>query len=332
MRNRVYQVMPDLSLEDFSALKADIDARGVLVPVEYDEADNILDGHHRVRACLELGIEWPRFVRKGMTEAEKRTHARQLNLARRHLNQSQKRDLIGEQLVETPAKSNRQVAAGLGVSPTTVGSIRDQMEADGMVSKMDTITGKDGVSQPARKPIRTVYVDPAPINQRQSHVQYNSGENEWYTPAVFIEAARAVLGGFDLDPASSEVANRTVKADRIFTAQDDGLAQEWPIGAIWLNPPYAQPLMGQFADRFAAEVQRGSTGIVLVNNATETAWFQTIAAACSAICFPKSRIRFLRPQGNPGAPLQGQAIIYCGVDVEAFTCEFGGFGLVVSHG
>jgi phage N-6-adenine-methyltransferase len=164
-------------------------------------------------------------------------------------------------------------------------------------------------------------------------VAQNSGNNEWYTPAEFVDAARDVLGGFDLDPASSEIANGTVKAHRIFTAEDDGLSHEWPIGTIWMNPPYAQPLMGQFADRFAAEVRRGSSGIVLVNNATETAWFQTIAAECSAICFPKARIKFLDPLGNAsGAPLQGQAIIYCGPWPEDFTEAFARFGLVVRHG
>lgn len=164
------------------------------------------------------------------------------------------------------------------------------------------------------------------------HVSNNSGNNEWYTPREFIEAARTVLGGFDLDPASSEIANATVKADRIFTAEDNGLSQEWPVGTIWMNPPYAQPLMGQFADKFAAEIRRGSSGIVLVNNATETAWFQTIAAECSAICFPKTRIRFISPDGIQGAPLQGQAILYCGANREAFAEAFSGFGLVVSHG
>jgi phage N-6-adenine-methyltransferase len=169
-------------------------------------------------------------------------------------------------------------------------------------------------------------------NSGSAHVSNNSGENEWYTPAPFIEAARAVMGGFDLDPASSEIANRTVKAERFFTEQDDGLKQEWPLGRIWMNPPYAQPLMGQFAEKFAAEIRKGSEGLVLVNNATETQWFQTIAAGCSAICFPKTRIRFLDPDGNPGAPLQGQAIIYCGPDPDVFSEAFAAFGLVVLHG
>jgi len=51
--------------------------------------------------------------------------------------------------------------------------------------------------------------------------------DEWYTPAGVIEAAREVLGGIDLDPASSETANRTVGAPRYFTEEDDGLARDW---------------------------------------------------------------------------------------------------------
>jgi hypothetical protein len=83
----------------------------------------------------------------------------------------------------------------------------------------------------------------------------------------------------------------------------------------------------------AQEVQRGSSAIVLVNNATETAWFQTMATEASAICFPKGRIRFVDPEGRPScAPLQGQAIIYCGALPDDFEDEFSRFGFVVRHG
>ena len=112
-----YQVMPELTAEEYAELKADIASRGVMIPIEYDEAGNVLDGYHRLRICGELGIkDYPRVIRAGMTEAEKLTHARKLNLARRHLTNKQRRTLIQDQLKATPEKSDRQIAEALGVS------------------------------------------------------------------------------------------------------------------------------------------------------------------------------------------------------------------------
>lgn len=55
----------------------------------------------------------------------------------------------------------------------------------------------------------------------------SSNENEYYTPVEYLEAAREVLGGIDIDPASSFTANRTVKARVFFDEQADGLQQGW---------------------------------------------------------------------------------------------------------
>ena len=164
------------------------------------------------------------------------------------------------------------------------------------------------------------------------HIAQNSGNNEWYTPSAYIEAARRTMGSIDCDPASSEIANRTVRATTFYTAADDGLAKVWE-GNVWLNPPYAQPLMSAFAEHLVYRFEQGEIrqACVLVNNATETEWFQRMLRRASALCFPKTRIKFLDTDGNPnGSPLQGQAVLYFGSRWFEFCAEFGPFGYVAS--
>src|SRR3989304_9936398 len=160
--------MPPLSADEYAELKADIDARGVLVPVEYDEFGEVLDGHHRVQICEELGItEWPRVVRIGLSEAGKLTHARQLNLARRHLDREQKRGLIAQQLRETPQTSDRQIAESLGVSNSTVSVLRKEMVEAGGLCESHSSIGADGKERPreVERPSAYRYVDSTPAGQ-----------------------------------------------------------------------------------------------------------------------------------------------------------------------
>jgi phage N-6-adenine-methyltransferase len=161
-----------------------------------------------------------------------------------------------------------------------------------------------------------------------AHVGANTGVPEWYTPAEYIEAARRVLGGIDLDPATSETAQKTVKASFYFTVDDDGLSHSWK-GRVWLNPPYSADLVGKFVGKLCEHIRAGEVpaALLLVNNATETQWFQPAARQSSALCFPAGRIRFLDEQGDAtGAPLQGQALLYFGDNLQGFCDVFAGFG------
>lgn len=67
--------------------------------------------------------------------------------------------------------------------------------------------------------------------------RHSSETSEHYTPASIVEPARFVLGGIDLDPASSKRANKTVKAGAIYTRADNGFAKEWHAETLFLNPP-----------------------------------------------------------------------------------------------
>jgi hypothetical protein len=163
-----------------------------------------------------------------------------------------------------------------------------------------------------------------------AHVSNNSGENEWYSPAEYVDAARDVMGGIDLDPASTPAANGIVKAETIYTAEDDGLSKPWS-GRVWMNPPYAQPLIGDFAEKLAAELEAKAitAACVLVNNATETKWFQRMATICVAVCFPAGRVKFWHPDRDTATPLQGQAILYAGDNPIRFNDRFSDIGLVL---
>lgn len=162
------------------------------------------------------------------------------------------------------------------------------------------------------------------VKEKKPHVAFNSGNNEWYTPADIIEDARKVIGTITLDPASSEIANETVKATKFFTAEDDGLIQDWDGENIWLNPPYSSGLIEKFVDKLLASDY--TQAIVLVNNATDTEWFSRLAEMAEAIVFPKGRVKFYKPDGTTGAPLQGQAILYFGDGADDFKKVFSKYG------
>jgi phage N-6-adenine-methyltransferase len=158
--------------------------------------------------------------------------------------------------------------------------------------------------------------------------------NDWFTPVGYLDSARVVLQGIDLDPFSSEEANGAVKAHRFYTEEDDAFRQDWTARTIWMNPPYSGKLVAEATGRFMDEFGRGSFrgGIVLVNNATETRWFQRALREAAAVCFTDHRISFWSTDGknNPGANTRGQAFILFGVDyLEAFEAEFSKYGKVV---
>ena len=151
---------------------------------------------------------------------------------------------------------------------------------------------------------------------------------EWYTPEKYIAAARRVLGDIDLDPASSPVANQTVQAAKIYTAENDGLNREWR-GRIFLNPPYSKGQIESFAKKFCEEFDAGNvmSAIVLVDNATETQWFSWLVNRAAALCFTVGRINFIREgEETRGHHTRGQCFLYYGSDTEKFFGEFSQIG------
>lgn len=165
-----------------------------------------------------------------------------------------------------------------------------------------------------------------------THVSHNTGEQEHYTPTAIIESARLVMGSISLDPASNDMAQGWIKAETYYTKETNGLDKAWS-GNVWMNPPYARSLLPAFIDKLVASTSR-SAGVtqyvVLINNTTETEHGQKLMALSHAICFPRKRIRFIKPDGTLGKPLQGQMILYYGPNMPHFLSEFSKLGVTVT--
>lgn len=168
----------------------------------------------------------------------------------------------------------------------------------------------------------------------KAHVAHATGKYEWYTPLKFIKAAKATMGHIDLDPASTAFANMWIQAKTYYDIEDDGLSQDWK-GTVWMNPPYSHPLVGKFTDRLVEFYENGSVteACVLLNNSTETRWFQHLLKSASAVNFIKGRVKFIDTSGKATAkPLQGQVVVYLGEYPGIFHACFGEFGHVLFAG
>lgn len=130
-----YQVMPELDAEEYRALKADIEDNGIIVPITVDGSGHIIDGHHRLKAARELGIDDPPMqVRDDLDDDAKRSLAWRLNMQRRHVDGTTKKDLIRdriEELIERGIdKTDDEVAEEMGCTQQWVSEVRQTVVAD----------------------------------------------------------------------------------------------------------------------------------------------------------------------------------------------------------
>jgi hypothetical protein len=167
------------------------------------------------------------------------------------------------------------------------------------------------------------------LQKSSNSLRYQTGSNEWYTPANIIERARCVMGGIDLDPASSQAANRIVGATEYYDEVDDGLRQNW-YGNVWCNPPYGK-LAKQFTERALMDYLEGriTQFILLLNSGVlESAWFQPLWKP--PICILRGRLRFLSPVSVSKGPTHGSILVYRGPNERSFIINFQDIGNVIA--
>lgn len=349
-------LIPPLSAEERQQLEENIvehgGARDPLVVWAAAGKFTLLDGHNRYEICTRLGVPFDIHEMRFKSRDEAADWIDRNQLGRRNLDPRAMSLLRGRIYNRTKGKQGGDkksigqnvrlidnastLAAEHGVTEKTIrrdGKFAEAVEALGI--EREVVTGEIHAPKHEIVAARELLPDNptadriwAVVEELKSkpHVANNSGDNEWYTPDEYLDAARQVVGDFDLDPASNPIANEKVKAAVYYTAEDDGLAKDWS-GVVWMNPPYESGLIGQFVEKLCDSFASGdvTAAVVLVNNATETRWFQLLAEHASAVCFPKGRVKFWHPR-KVAVPLQGQAVLYLGADIKAFVAAFSSFG------
>jgi hypothetical protein len=157
-----WQLLPPLSDEEYQALKADIAAQGVLVPVVIDEdTGEVIEGHHRLKAWTELRVagvkvpDYPKQVVRFANDDDRVAFVLAANLFRRHLTREQRAEV--EARLRAEGWSLRRIGETVGVShPTVLGDLK--IGKDLPISEPDRVERKGGGTYPARRPRPTIFV------------------------------------------------------------------------------------------------------------------------------------------------------------------------------
>lgn len=260
-----YQLLPELGAEEFRALKADIAANGVRVPVVIDaESGAILDGHHRLRAWEEARAEgakvadYPRQVVRLDSDEARVEFVLAANLFRRHLTKAQRRQLVAD--LRDQGWSLRRIGEALGTGKSTVaGDLAGvQNRTPDKDRQPPTVVGKDRRAYPAkREPSLFVTSRRDAERARAALVALPEGA----APTSLLRAEeRAREAGYKARRQAADVAARLagpgfeLRVGDLRTVWDD--VPDGSIDAIVTDPPYNEegvPLYGDLA-RLAARV------------------------------------------------------------------------------
>jgi len=175
------------------------------------------------------------------------------------------------------------------------------------------------------------------ILEAHQAASFSSESEEWYTPAKYFEGVHAMFIP-DLDPASNEFANKTVKAGEFWTREDNEknptLDREW-FGHVFCNPPYGKDpvygsLAGAFCNKAISEYQLGNVKecILLINSLHSQNWQAPLFN--HAVCLVNHRIQFIKGDGTENkSPTMQNMFVYLGNRRQAFKSAFAPFGYVM---
>lgn len=134
-------------------------------------------------------------------------------------------------------------------------------------------------------------------------LMFSSKTVEWETPQDFFSRLNALFN-FTLDAASTD---ENAKCEKHFTAEDDGLSQNWEGQTVWLNPPYSRDIAKWVEKAYKEGLKENTIVVCLLPARTDTAWFHDYCMH-GRVIFVRGRLKFGGAKNN--APFQSMVVIF----------------------
>lgn len=136
-------------------------------------------------------------------------------------------------------------------------------------------------------------------------IHHSSQRDDWPTPNVLFELLHQEFD-FTLDVAANA---DNAKCDRYFTAEQDGLAQDWADHICWMNPTYGRGVIDRWIDKAIRSAARGATVVALVPDRPGSPWYCAALEHASEVRHIIGRVRFQGAESD--APFPSAIFVFC---------------------
>ena len=134
-----------------------------------------------------------------------------------------------------------------------------------------------------------------------SKALFMSNTDLWATPQAFFDKLNEEFG-FTTDVCALP---ENAKCGHFFTAEQDGLKQEWR-GVCWMNPPYGRTI-GLWVAKAAEAARGGATVVCLLPARTDTRWWHEHCLGAE-VRFVRGRLKFGGSKNS--APFPSAVVIF----------------------
>lgn len=135
---------------------------------------------------------------------------------------------------------------------------------------------------------------------------FSSNTDLWATPQGFFDKLNNEFN-FTLDPCATP---DNAKCDKYYTAECDGLKQEWQGHRVFCNPPYGKEIKHWVKKCYEESLKENTLVVMLIPARTDTTYFHDYIYNNAELRFVRGRLKF--GDGKGSAPFPSMIVIFKG--------------------